>query len=113
MKKQINQFSNLVAVWKVSRNRVVIASSDLAKDLYDVFSREGWFQRAKLIQNAPESPQFDLGVVRLISQYFGSDVAAGSCDGLCLDVLFGFESHRKTEVADLDLVAVYEDIRWL
>ena len=92
MKKQIHQSPKTVAVWKVSRNRVLFASSDLAKDLNDVSSREGFFQRAKLIQNAPKSPQVAPGVVRLTSPYFGSDVVGGSVDGPCLDVFPGFES---------------------
>ena len=85
--------SKIVAVWKSIRNRFANALKNLVKDFRRVSSREGWIQRAKLIQNAPESPQVAFGVVRPTTQYFGSHVVVGySTDGLLLDVTFGSES---------------------
>ena len=91
MKQQIDQFPKLVAVWKVIENRVVIAFIDLDVDLSVVSSWKGYFQRAKLIQNAAESPQVTPGVVRLTIPYFRSEIVGGSADVLGHDVLLGLE----------------------
>jgi len=65
---------------------------------------------AKLIKNAAESKQVASGVVRLANPYFRSDVAEGSADGSRLNVVFRPEFPGETEVADLDLVAIQENV---
>ncbi len=51
-----------------------------------------------------------MSVVLLIFPNFGSDVVDGAADGIGLDVLFGGELPRNSEVANLDLVAENQDI---
>ena len=111
MKKQINKLSKPVSEGKVFRNKLVTAISDFANNLWGVFSRERSLQCAKLMQNAPKSPQITPGIVRLTFEYFGRSIAADcSKDRIRLDETFRSEVLRETKVADLDLVAIDKDI---
>ncbi len=111
LKQQINKLPKFVAVGKVFRNKLVTAISDFANNLWGIFSRERSLQCAKLMQNAPKSPQITPGIVRLTFEYFGRSIAANySVDRARLDEAFRSEILTETKVADLDLVAINKDI---
>ena len=108
LKKQFNQAPKLVAVGKFSRNWVVIALKDSLFDFFLVTSRERFFTRAKLVQNAANSKHITLNVARKIFPHLRSDVVWCSAAGL--DLVIRLYLLCETEVADLDLVALQEQV---